>query len=347
MSLEWLGRHVWTPHSLFNTSETLRGADSKKWKGKVSRSHFHALRPPVTRHQTLQTQKETLINSHFLLNVLLINYVCFYPILSLFLSFSLSLCFWLSDCAEAAAMLVGVLRNLHSVLYCLRWGGGGGDRSSSGVSCWSVALNPEWHLCLDAGANIGFGPGHTLGRWVNGPLCQAHRDARPCAGQTCCLSTPGPHSRSCRLHGKRTHTLTHTHRRAVCVLYVPYCTTTRLTSCVNESRWNNTAQHSRWRIQPGPSSVEKTDKPRSWCNIILLLLLLWCRKIRLNSDVSAPGEEDIYSTTETDCWQAKQRSEAKAEPGGVFEKLKPGWKLTAATSQILMSFVCHAGRCGR
>lgn len=23
-------------------------------------------------------------------------------------------------------MLVGVLRNLHSVLYCLRWGGGGG-----------------------------------------------------------------------------------------------------------------------------------------------------------------------------------------------------------------------------
>lgn len=226
-------------------------------------------------------------------------------------------------------------------------GGRGGDRSSSGVSCWSVALNPEWHLCLDAGANIGFGPGHTLGRWVNGPLCQAHRDARPCAGQTCCLSTPGPHSRSCRLHGKRTHTLTHTHRRAVCVLYVPYCTTTRLTSCVNESRWNNTARHSRWRIQPGPSSVEKTDKPRSWCNIILLLLLLWCRKIRLNSDVSAPGEEDIYSTTETDCWQAKQRSEAKAEPGGVFEKLKPGWKLTAATSQILMSFVCHAGRCGR
>lgn len=135
------------------------------------------------------------------------------------LSFSLShsLCFWLSDCAEAAAMLVGVLRNLHSVLYCLRWGGGGGDRSSSGVSCWSVALNPEWHLCLDAGANIGFGPGHTLGRWVNGPLCQAHRDARPCAGQTCCLSTPGPHSRSCRLHGKRTHT--HTEELYVYCMY--------------------------------------------------------------------------------------------------------------------------------
>lgn len=41
-------------------------------------------------------------------------------------------------------------------------------------------------------------------------------------------------------------------------------------------------------------------------------------KIRLNSDVYASGKEDIYSTTETDCWQAKQRTGAKAEPGGVF-----------------------------
>ena len=137
---------------------------------------------------------------------------------SLSLSLSHSLCFWLSDCAEAAAMLVGVLRNLHSVLYCL----GGrcwGDRSSSGVSCWSVALNPEWHLCLDARANIGFGPGHTLGRWVNGPLCQAHRDARPCAGQTCCLSTPVliAEVADCTVR-EHTHTHTHTHKSCMCTV---------------------------------------------------------------------------------------------------------------------------------
>lgn len=107
----------------------------------------------------------------------------------------LKLCFyslWLlvSNCAVAAAAVVGVQSlNLHSALYCLRKGEGVG-KQRQWVSCWSVALNPEWHLCLDAGANIGFGPGHTLGRWVNGPLCQAHRAARALHSPTCCLSTP-------------------------------------------------------------------------------------------------------------------------------------------------------------
>lgn len=30
-----------------------------------------------------------------------------------------------------------------------------------------------------------------------------------------------------------------------------------------------------------------------------------------------------------------------------FQKLKPGWKLAAATSQILMNIVYDAGHCGR
>lgn len=36
------------------------------------------------------------------------------------------------------------------------------------------------------------------------------------------------------------------------------------------------------------------------------------------SDANAWGKDDIYSTTETDCWQAEQRNGAKADWGAVF-----------------------------
>lgn len=53
---------------------------------------------------------------------------------SLSLSHRLSAFDSVSNCAAAAAMLVGVLRNLHSVLYCLRRerGLGAGARAAVG-----------------------------------------------------------------------------------------------------------------------------------------------------------------------------------------------------------------------
>lgn len=75
----------------------------------------------------------------------------------------------------------------------------------------------------------------------------------------------------------------------------------------------NIAQHSRLSRKMASCRLKKQISC-SWCNITLLLLLLWCGKIRLNSDVYASGK-DIYSTRETDCWWAKQRSEAKDVPG--------------------------------
>lgn len=80
-----------------------------------------------------------------------------------------------SSCATAAVMLKSVWRNLHSVLDCL-WGMGEGLADFGGgnhVQQWG----------LDTSANIGFGPGHTSGQWVNSPLRQAHAATRPCTGQ--------------------------------------------------------------------------------------------------------------------------------------------------------------------
>lgn len=73
----------------------------------------------------------------------------------------------------------------------------------------------------------------------------------------CCLSTPPPHSR-----GKHTHTHTN-------VLYV------RLTQAHNQN-WRGRggiAQHSCWGLKTSPQQISG-----SWCNITLLLFLLWCRK---------------------------------------------------------------------
>lgn len=109
-----------------------------------------------------------------------INQICRESFLRLSTLFS-----YLWKSAAAAAPLAGVWGlNLHTLLYCLKKSGRGGGGSRAEVSCWSAALNVEWHLRLDAGANIGFGPGHPPeGGGVNGPLCQAHRAARPRSAQ--------------------------------------------------------------------------------------------------------------------------------------------------------------------
>lgn len=57
------------------------------------------------------------------------------------------------------------------------------------------------------------------------------------------------------------------------------------------------------------------------------------------SDAYAWGKDDIYSTTETDCWQAEQRNGAKADWGGGCFFFNPVWKLTPL-SQILLETVC-------
>lgn len=81
-----------------------------------------------------------------------------------------------SRCATAAVMLRGVWRNLHSVLYCLWYQNAWG-------SCGFVGSNYVQQLGLDTRANIGFGPGHTSGQWVNSPLRQPYTAAQPCTGQ--------------------------------------------------------------------------------------------------------------------------------------------------------------------
>lgn len=121
-----IGRHVWTSHPLFNTSMMLRATEEiwnlfyRRTKSAGHTFMFSALQWPATFTSSFRGLQLIPI----LLNLLLINNVCFPP---LPLSFSLSLCFWLpvSNCAAAAAMIVGVLRNLHSVLYCLRGERGG------------------------------------------------------------------------------------------------------------------------------------------------------------------------------------------------------------------------------
>lgn len=86
-----------------------------------------------------------------------------------------------------------------------------------------------------------------------------------------------------------------------------------LARCVRWKRCTNIAQHScgRRRLAAAAALVEETDKLFMIQHhaFVVITLMLW--KIAQTLDACARGQDDIYSTTETDCWQAAQRSGAK------------------------------------
>lgn len=90
--------------------------------------------------------------------------------------------------AMAAVMLTGVCISFFIV----------SDRGMSEVLADFLGLNHAQQLGLDTRANIGFGPGHTSGWWVNSLLRLLHSSLH---WPTCYLSTLPP--------AEHTHTYRH------------------------------------------------------------------------------------------------------------------------------------------